>query len=78
MCLHSHVCGLCQLVFLFLFPLEQGAQIQVRPCVSRFPYRTPLKAEVRIHVLSVSPSGSQVHFLHDSCTKFPYLSPDGL
>lgn len=72
------MCGLCQLVFLFLFLLEQGAQIQVHPCVSRFPYHTPLKAEVSVQVLSVSPSGSQVHFLHDSCTKFPYLSPDGL
>ena len=74
----SHVCASCQLVFLFLFPLEQGAQIQVHPCVSRFSYHTPLKAEVSIQVLSVSPSGSQIHFLHDSCTKFPYLSPDGL
>ena len=27
---------------------------------------------------SVSPSGSQVHFLHDDCTKYPYLSPHGL
>lgn len=50
----------------------------MHPCVSRFPYHTPLQAEVSVQVLSVSPSGSQIHFLHDSCTKFPYWSPDGL
>ena len=75
----SHVCGSCQFVFLFLFQLgEQRAQIQVHPCVSRFPCHTPPKAEGSVQVLSVSPSGSQVHFLHDFCTKCPYLSPHGL